>query len=61
MRNVEHFNFRSAYFLKVFLMNNNKFDIKFFTDFLHLHHQASFKEMPLSVKGSGSSLWIEKK
>ncbi len=55
------FGWNEAYFLKAFLMNNNKFDIRFYTDYLHLHHQASFSEMPLAVKDSGSSLWIEKK
>lgn len=55
------FGWNEAYFLKAFLMNNNKFEIIFFTDYLHSHHQESFNEMPLAVKGSGSSLWIEKK
>ncbi len=54
------FGWNEAYFLKAFLMNNNKFDILFFTDYLHSHHQESFNGMPLAVKGSGSSLWIEK-
>lgn len=55
------FGWNEAYFLKAFLMNNNKFEIKFFTDYLHLHHQSLFNEMPLAVKGSGSSIWLEKK
>lgn len=50
-----------AYFLKAYLMNNNKFEIRFFTDYLHVHHEQIFKEMPLFYKGSGSSLWIQKK
>lgn len=55
------FGWNEAYFLKAFLMNNHKFEIRLFTDYLHIHHEQSFKEMPLTVKGSGSSLWIEKK
>ncbi|RKS45123.1 methyltransferase family protein [Gillisia mitskevichiae] len=55
------YGWNEAYFLKAFLMNNDKFDIRFFTDYLHKHHQESFNEIPLAVKGSGSSLWIEKK
>ena len=55
------YGWNEAYFLKAFLINNNKFEIRLFTDYLHLHHQSSFSEMPLTVQGSGSSLWIEKK
>jgi predicted O-methyltransferase YrrM len=54
------YGWNEAYFLKAFLMNNNNYDIRIFIDYLHLHHEASFLEMPLAVKGSGSSLWIQK-
>ncbi len=55
------FGWNEAYFLKAFLMNNNKFEIRLFTDYLHRHHNTSFYEMPIAVQGSGSSIWIEKK
>ena len=54
------FGWNEAYFLKAFLMYNTKFNIRLFTDYLHTHHQGVFNEMPLAIKGSGSSLWIEK-
>lgn len=55
------FGWNEAYFLKAFLINNNQFKIRCFTDYLHIHHHPIFNEMPLAMKGSGSSLWIEKK
>lgn len=51
-----------TYFLKAYLMYNKNFDISLFTDYLHVvHHDHSFKKMPMATIGSGSSLWIEKK
>lgn len=54
------FGWNEVYFLKAFLMNNNKYRIRFFTDYLHKHHQSSLDDMPIAAQGSGSSLWIEK-
>jgi hypothetical protein len=50
-----------AYFLRSFLMHNKKFEILFFTDYLHLHHKRAFSKLSLAKTGSGSSLWIKKK
>jgi len=50
-----------TYFLKAFLMYNNKFKIRLFTEYLDRHHhEKTFMNMPFYHKGSGSSLWIEK-
>jgi len=46
------YGWNESYFLKAFLMNNNTFDIRFFTDYLHIHYEQTFNEMPLAVKGS---------
>lgn len=54
-------NWNEDYFLKAFLMYNNSFEIKFFSNYLHLHHRQAFENMPLCYKNSGGSLWIEKK
>jgi hypothetical protein len=53
-------NWNEDYFLKAFLMYNNAFSIKFFSNYLHLHHKDSFKAMPLSYKNTGGNFWIEK-
>lgn len=50
-----------TYFLKAFLMYNDKFEIRLFNEYLHSHHETAFIDMPSCIKGSGSGLWIEKK
>lgn len=54
------FNWNEAYILKAFLMYNNDFEIKLFSEYLHLHHSDCFREMPLAYKNKGGNLWIEK-
>ncbi len=54
-------NWNEDYFLKSFLMYNNEFEIKLFSDYLHKHHNAVFDTMPLCFKNSGGNLWLEKK
>ena len=54
------FGWNETYFLKAFLMYNDQFEIQLFTEYLHRHHEAAFVDMPFCIKGSGSSLWIEK-
>jgi hypothetical protein len=46
--------------LKAFLMYNNAFNIKFFSNYLHVHHKESFSAMPLSYRNTGGNFWIEK-
>jgi len=54
-------NWNEDYFLKAFLMYNNKFEIRLFSDYMHKHHKEAFIDMPLSYKNPGGNLWIEKK
>jgi predicted O-methyltransferase YrrM len=54
-------NWNEDYILKAFLMYNDKFEIKLFSEYLHKHHKASFKHLPLSYKNTGGNLWIQKK
>jgi predicted O-methyltransferase YrrM len=57
-------NWNEDYFLKAFLMYNHNFEIKFFSNYLHMLHKDAFKNMPLCYNGYnnyGGSLWIEKK
>ena len=54
-------NWNENYFLKAFLMYNNEFEIKLFSDYLHKHHKEVFKSMPLCYENGGGNLWLEKK
>ncbi len=53
-------NWNEDYFLRAFLMYNDKFEIRLFTDYIQKLHQEGFKDMPLSRKESGGNLWLEK-
>lgn len=57
----KRFNWNEDYFLKAFLMYNNAFEIRLFSDYIHLHHKDAFKNMPLAYENTGGNLWIEKK
>lgn len=54
-------NWNEDYILKAFLMYNENFEIKLFSEYLHRHHKNIFKEMPLAYNNEGGNLWIEKK
>ncbi len=54
-------NWNEDYFLKAFLMYNDKFQIKLFSEYLHTHHKEAFSDMPLCYKNRGGNIWIEKK
>jgi predicted O-methyltransferase YrrM len=54
-------NWNENYILKAFLMYNDKFEIKIFSDYLKKHHNLVFNEMPLCLKYNGSSIWIQRK
>ncbi len=54
-------NWNEDYILKAFLMYNDKFEIKLFSEYLHKHHKNVFEEMPLCYNNAGGNLWIEKK
>lgn len=51
-------NWNENYFLKSFLMYNNKFEILLFADYLHKFHKDCFSNMPLSYKNTGGNLWL---
>jgi hypothetical protein len=53
-------NWNEDYVLRAFLMHNNAFSIKFFSNYLHSLHKDSFSAMPLSYLNTGSNFWIEK-
>lgn len=55
------FNWNEGYILKAFLMFNEAFEIILFSEYLHLHHKESFKNLPLCYKNHGGDLWIQKK
>lgn len=54
-------NWNEDYILKAFLMYNEKFEIKLFSEYLHRHHPNVFSKMALCYNNTGSNLWIEKK
>ncbi|WP_211234381.1 class I SAM-dependent methyltransferase [Algoriphagus terrigena] len=58
---LEGRNWNEAYFLKAFLMYNEGFEIKVFSDYLHRHHGEVFDGMPLCFKNSGGNIWLERK
>lgn len=49
------------YFLKAFLMYNDKFEIKIFSEYIHKHHKEAFRDMPLSYNNPGGNFWLVKK
>lgn len=55
------FNWNEDYILKAFLMYNEKFEIKIFSEYLHKHHKEAFADLPLTYLNTGGNLWIEKK
>ncbi len=53
-------NWNEDYILKAFLMYNNSFKIRLFSEYLHRHHPEAFAAMPLTHKNHGGNLWIQK-
>ena len=54
-------NWNEDYFLRAFLMYNQAFEIKLFSNYLHMLHPAAFEQMPLCYKNFGANLWLERK
>jgi predicted O-methyltransferase YrrM len=54
-------NWNEDYILKAFLMYNENFEIKLFSEYLHKHHKQIFIDLPLAYMNHGGSLWVEKK
>jgi hypothetical protein len=54
-------NWNEIYFLKAFLMYNSDFKILAFNTFLeHTHEEWFEKNMPICLKDTGGSIWLEK-
>jgi Methyltransferase domain len=53
-------NWNEDYILKAFLLYNEKFKIRLFSHYLHVHHKDAFKDMPLTFNNTGGNIWIEK-
>jgi predicted O-methyltransferase YrrM len=53
-------NWNEDYFLRSFLMYNEKFRIILFADYLHKHHAEAFAKMNLCYRDTGGCLWIKK-
>jgi len=50
-----------SYLLRAFLQNNNNFKIIFFNDYLAKFHPKLIKKyMPLNLKNTGGSFWLQK-
>lgn len=54
------FNWNEDYILKAFLMYNDRFHIRLFSEYIHRHHKNGFAPMPLTYNNFGGNLWIEK-
>ncbi len=57
---LDGFGWNETYFLRSFLMFNDKFKILLFSDFLYKFHRDKIFEVPFFQKSPGSSLWLEK-
>lgn len=53
-------NWNEVYLLKAFLMNNNQYEILFFSHYMHQKYTEVFKNMPLVYNDLGCNLWIRK-
>lgn len=50
-----------AYMLRAFLQYNGAYRIRFFNTYLHKFHRGIFeKKMPVCLKNTGGSIWMEK-
>ncbi|NNE05858.1 MAG: class I SAM-dependent methyltransferase [Xanthomonadales bacterium] len=50
-----------AYMLRAFLEYNSAFEVVLMNTFMHRHHQPFFeREMPLTLKNTGGSIWLRK-
>jgi len=50
-----------AYMLRAFLQYNGDYRIRFFNTWMHLFHGDAFgKKMPVCLRNTGGSIWIEK-
>ena len=57
---LDGFGWNETYFIKSFLMYNDRFKIVFFTDYLYRFNKDLFEDMPLVNSSPGSGIWLEK-
>jgi len=50
-----------SYFLKSFLMYNNDFEIKIFSDYLAENHREGLSKLEICMRNTGGNIWIQKK
>jgi hypothetical protein len=53
-------NWNENYVLRAFLMYNEKFRVRLFSDYLYKKHTVAYWDLPLAYNVQGTSLWIEK-
>ena len=53
-------NWNEVYLIKAFLMNNIRYEILFFSHYMHLKYPDAFRNMPLTYNDWGCNLWIKK-
>jgi predicted O-methyltransferase YrrM len=53
-------NWNENYVLRAFLMYNEKFRIRLFSDYLYKKHTVAYWGLPLAYNVQGTSLWLEK-
>jgi predicted O-methyltransferase YrrM len=59
--NWNGFGWNEDYILRAFLMYNNKYKIIMFNTFLeHFHNDWFLKNMPVCLKNTGGSIWLQK-
>lgn len=53
-------NWNENYVLRAFLMYNDRFRIRLFSDYIYKYQTTVFWDLPLAYNVQGTSLWIEK-
>lgn len=53
-------NWNENYLIRAFLMHNNAYRIRLYSDYIFNHHQEAFQQMPFAYGLQGTSLWLEK-
>jgi hypothetical protein len=57
----ENRSWNEAYLLRAFLQYNTRFEILYFNDYIYRKHANHLKEsMPLCLRNSGGSIWLQK-
>jgi len=49
------------YLLRAFLMYNDSFKIRLFSNYIHTHYKDYFTDLPLTYNNTGGNIWIQRK